>query len=134
RPVNGTPFDFRTGKRIDADLASVGGYDHCFVVSTKGSSGAATNGKPLRSVAQVFQPESGRGLRLFGTQPGVQFYTGNSLTGLVGREGKSFGRHSAFCLETEGFPDAVNQPSFPSAILMPGDKYDEIAKLEFYRN
>jgi aldose 1-epimerase len=134
RPTDGTPFDFRSEKRIDADLESVGGFDHCFVVSTKTTPATSSNGKPLRPMAQVYQPERGRGFRLSGTQPGVQFYTGNSLGGVTGRGGRSFGQYSAFCLETEGFPDAVNQPTFPSAILKPGDKYDEIAKLDFYRN
>ncbi len=133
--VEGSAFDFREEKRIDTDLEAVGGYDHCFVVSRgSGEVPKASNGKPLRPIAEVHSPATGRGLRLAGTQPGVQFYTGNSLNGIAGREGKSFGPHAAFCLETEAYPDAVNQPSFPSAILKPGEKYDEVAKLDFYRN
>lgn len=135
RPVGSTPFDFRDEKAIETDIEKAGGYDHCFVVSTTGPEPqSAANGKPLRRVAQVFQPASGRGLRLSATQPGVQFYTGNMLPGITGRGGAVYAERTGFCLETEAFPDAVNHPEFPSAILEPGDKYDEIAKLDFYRN
>lgn len=134
-PVEGTPFDFRQEKPIGRDLAAVGGYDHCFVVSTRDRSHQkAANGRPLRPVAQVYQEDTGRGLRLSATQPGVQLYTSNMLAPTRGRGGTTYGKHSAFCLETEAFPDSVNKPDFPSAILKPGEKYDEIAKLDFYRN
>lgn len=135
RPVGGTPFDFRTEKTIGRDLAAAGGYDHCFVVSTRDDGKAERpNGKPLRPVAQVYQPDTGRGLRLSATQPGVQLYTSNMLSPTRGRSGAAYGKHSAFCLETEAFPDAVNHPDFPSSVLKPGEKYDEITKLDFYRN
>lgn len=122
--VAGTPFDFRSEKKIGADLAASGGYDHCFIVrrSVPG----------LQKAARVYEPSSGRGMEVHTTMPGVQFYTGNFLDGLAGRGGKSFVKHGAFCLETEEFPDAVNRPGFPSAVLRPGERYHQTTKIRFF--
>jgi aldose 1-epimerase len=117
-PVEGTPFDFRRpaaiGSRIDADneqLRRGGGYDHNFVL----------NGGPgLRQVARAVDPSTGRTLDVATTEPGVQFYTANNLD--VARNG--FGRRSAFCLETQHFPDSPNHPQFPSTILRPGKTFE----------
>ena len=73
--------------------------------------------------AKVREPQSGRVLTVLTTEPGVQFYTGNFLFGQKGKDGKEYKQRSALCLETGGFPDAVNQPTFPSVILRPGDTY-----------
>lgn len=134
RSVDSTPFDFRNEKRVGAEIEAAGGYDHCFVIASEEPAPTAANGRPLRPAARLYEPTTGRGLRLSATQPGVQFYTGNMLTGIVGRGGLSYGPRTGVCLETEAFPDAVNQPSFPSAILRPGESYDEVAKVEFYCN
>jgi aldose 1-epimerase len=123
-PVAGTPFDFTTptaiGARIDADdeqlRGAKGGYDHCWVFGHGGDLGKA--------VGRVVEPVSGRTLELFTTQPGVQFYSANFLEGdLKGKGGRAYPKHSAFCLETQHFPDSPNQPAFPSTVLRPGETY-----------
>jgi aldose 1-epimerase len=120
-PVKGTPLDFTKltviGERINADnqqLKYAGGYDQNFVV----------RGKPgeLRPAAEVVDPASGRTLTVETTEPGVQFYTGNSLPGLFkGRSGVIYSKHMALCLETQHFPDSPNHPSFPTTELKPGE-------------
>ena len=121
--VEGTPFDFRQstaiGARIDQpnpQLKHGGGYDHNWVLN-----GAAGS---LRRAARVVEPKTGRTLEVATTEPGMQFYTGNFLDGkLVGRGGRSYGRRSGFCLETQHFPDTPNQPNFPATLLKPGQEY-----------
>ena len=120
-PVAGTPFDFRKstaiGSRIsDADpQIKIGkGYDHNFVL----------NGTGLRTAAIVTDPKSGRTLTVTTTEPGVQFYGGNFLNGtLTGVGGVKYQKNAGFCLETQHFPDSVNQPTFPTIILKPGETY-----------
>ena len=122
-PVAGTPFDFRTetaiGARIDADheqLRIGGGYDHNFVLRK--------NGPGLSHAVRVVDPRFGRTLDVSTTEPGVQFYTGNKLDGSYnGKSGHGYGKRSAFCLETQHFPDSPNQSSFPSTVLRPGQEY-----------
>lgn len=117
-PVAGTPFDFRhstpIGARIqvsDPQLKLGGGYDHNFVL----------NGTGMRVAAKAADPESGRTLTVTTTEPGVQFYSGNSIPGtFTGIGGKTYTKHAGFCLETQHFPDSPNQPSFPSTELKPG--------------
>ncbi|HEB32162.1 MAG TPA: galactose mutarotase [Spirochaetes bacterium] len=116
KDVAGTAMDFTRAKKIGKDLDNVpGGYDHCFT-----SPGCALK---INLIARVYEPESGRGMDIFTTKPAVQFYGGNFLDGLKGAGGAVFDKHGAFCLETEHYPDAVNQPSFPSCILRPGEIY-----------
>jgi aldose 1-epimerase len=128
-PVEGTPYDFRSLKSIGKDLEAAvregapGGYDHCFVVDGE-------IGK-LRPCAEVHEGTSGRIMRVSTTQPGVQFYTGNSLKELPGKAGSVYGQHGGFCLETQHFPDSPNQPSFPDAIFGPGRDYREKAVFAF---
>lgn len=131
RPVDGTPFDFRTptaiGARIDGkdeQLIRGKGYDHNFVL----------DGTPdqLSLAARVTEPKSGRILEVLTTQPGVQFYTGNFLDGSIrGKGGKAYKFRYGFCLETQHFPDSPNQPSFPSAVLKAGDKYQTTTVFRF---
>ncbi len=125
--VKNSAFDFTAEKPIGRDidkeifqLQLAGGYDHCFITQKDQLRG-------LTLGAKVTEPVSGRELRVYGTQPAVQFYTGNSLDGAVGRHGAKYNKHSAFCLETQGFPDAPNQPHFPSTLLKAGHKFHEIA-------
>ena len=118
-PVEGTPLDFRSpiriGERIDLVGDAPKGYDHCYMVNRKPS-------EEMALCAFVFNPLSGRTLELWTTAPGVQFYTANFLTGQQAF-GRTFAKHAAFCLETQHFPDSPNQPSFPNAILRPGETY-----------
>ena len=123
-PVQNTAFDFTTQKRINADMkpayggnGTLDGYDHCFVV----------DGEPgkLRPCAMVIEPISGRAMKVFTTQPGVQFYTGNMLSGLSGKPGSCYAKHTGFCLETEHFPDSPNQSGFPYSIFGQGKTYHE---------
>ncbi|MDR0524662.1 MAG: galactose mutarotase [Spirochaetaceae bacterium] len=117
-PVQDTPFDFRARKRIRRDIeAAGGGYDHCFAVE-------GPIGK-LRPAAEVFEAGSGRTLRVFTTQPGIQFYTGNNIEALPGKAGSVYRKHSGFCLETQHFPDSPNQKDFPSAVFGPNREYHE---------
>lgn len=130
--VAGTPLDFRQRKAIGLDIESEdrqmtfgSGYDHNFVInhSEPGSVSLA---------AEVYSPNSGRVMKVYTDQPGIQFYTGNFLNGkLVGKEGAVYGRRSAFCLETQHFPDSPNKPMFPSTILQPGDQFASRTIFEF---
>lgn len=122
-PVAGTPFDFRTAKKIGKDIgvlkaetgaAHGGGYDLNFVVNGKGSD--------LRPVAVVSDPASGRVMEISADQPGVQLYTGNGLSG-AGKGGATYKQYSGFCLETQKFPDSINKPDFPTVVLKPGETY-----------
>jgi aldose 1-epimerase len=123
-PVQNTPFDFRTRKSVEKDAAAAGGgYDHCFVLD--GEAGK------LRPCAEVSDPASGRRMRVFTTQPGVQFYTGNFLDGVIGKAGSVYNKHAGFCLETQHFPDTPNRPEFPPAIFGPGKDYHEKAVFAF---
>lgn len=121
-PVKGTVLDFtkttRIGDRIDK-LYDTGakGYDHCYVLGRDRSRFA------LRFAAKLRDPKSGRVLSVSTNQPGIQVYTGNFLFGQKGAGGREFKQRSAICLETGGWPDAVNQPAFPSIILQPKDTY-----------
>jgi len=121
--VDGTPFDFRKptaiGARIDANdeqLRRAGGYDHSFVVRRSGPG--------LVHAAQLVEPTTGRTLDVWTTEPGVQVYTGNFLDGTItGKDGRKYARRGAICLETAHFPDTPNHPSFPSAVLRPGQEF-----------
>ncbi len=132
QPVDNTPFDFRTpiaiGSRVDAadqQIKNGKGYDHNFIL--KDSS------KTEHLAATVLGPKTGIFMEVFTTEPGIQFYGGNFLTGADhdGKDGKSYGHRSAFCLETQHFPDSPNQPSFPSTILKPGETYTSSTTYKF---
>lgn len=131
RSVAGTPFDFRTpvaiGARIaqnDEQLKRGKGYDHNFVLDKHGS------GPQL--AARVEEPESGRVLEVYTTEPGIQLYTGNFLDGTVrGKGGKAYPNRGAFCLETQHFPDSPNKPSFPSVVLHPGQHFEQTTIFRF---
>ncbi|MBV9745944.1 MAG: galactose mutarotase [Acidobacteriia bacterium] len=129
RSVAGTPFDFRKPTAIgahinqtDEQLKFGNGYDHNFVLDRNGSQAATAKAE---LAARVEEPETGRVMEVWTTQPGVQFYTGNVLaTGLTGKQGKVYGPRSAFCLETQHFPDSPNQKQFPSTLLRPGQHFE----------
>jgi aldose 1-epimerase len=123
KDVAGTPLDFReftrVGDRIDADydqLKYVGGYDHNYVINKDGDA--------LAMAALLYEPVSGRVMEVKTTEPGIQVYTANSLSGEdVGKGGKAYGKWSSICLETQHFPDSPNHPNFPSTVLTPGEGY-----------
>lgn len=131
-PVAGTPFDFRmampVGARIrdgrDRQLAIGRGYDHNFAI----------DGEPgrLRPAARLEHAGSGRVMELLTTAPGVQFYSGNFLDGTIaGKGGACYRQGDGLCLEPQVFPDAPNQPHFPSARLDPGETYSNRMVLRF---
>jgi len=132
RDVQETPFDFRKptaiGARINADDEQIklgGGYDHNFVLRRKGSDA-------ISLAARVMEPKSGRVMEVWTTEPGVQFYTGNFLDGTaVGKGSIRYTKRSAFCLETQHFPDSPNKPNFPSTELSPGGHYQTTTIFKF---
>ena len=131
--VDASPFDFRDstsiGQRIGHLDSDPGGYDHCFVLDSLRFSDHHSRNDELKLAAQVSDPESGRCLTVLTDQPGIQFYTGNYLNGQPASGG--FEKHRGFCLETQGFPDAVNRPDFPSTILRSGAKYRHFTVFQF---
>jgi aldose 1-epimerase len=117
-PVIGTGIDFtsptRIGDRIDQYLSHANGYDHNFVLRSRGG--------VLAFAARVTEPASGRVLEVWTTEPAMQLYTGNWLDGtLTGIGGVTYPTYGGLCLETQHYPDSVNHPQFPSTILRPGD-------------
>ena len=119
-PVAGTPFDFREfhtiGDRVDQLNDKPGkGYDHNFVLNNQDGD--------LALAAKVREPKSGRVLSVYTTEPGVQFYGGNFLDGAAGKGGKKYNHRSGLCLETQHYPNSINEPRFPSIVLRSGEKY-----------
>lgn len=121
-PVEGTPFDFRTAKRIGQDnfrfendqLAMGGGYDHNFVL----------NGSGYRVVAEAYEPSTGIAMEVLTDQPGMQFYAGNFL-------GAPFAHNTGFALETQHYPDSVHHRNFPSVITKAGENYRTVTGYRF---
>lgn len=123
-PVEGTPMDFRTAKRIGDDidrydfvqLKNGNGYDHNWVL--------ATAGDITRKAAEVRNDVSGIVLEVYTDEPGVQVYTGNFLDGSVtGKHGIVYNQRAAICLETQHYPDSPNKPAWPSVVLRPDETY-----------
>ena len=125
--VKGTPFDFTKEKKIGKDIKNVGvGYDHCYVTEKYDPSdvhcGLPLEDNDLVEFCTVKEPASGREMSVFTNMEGCQFYTGNWIKGIIGKNGNVYDRHDGFCLETQCFPDTPNQKDFPSCILEPGQK------------
>lgn len=121
--VAGTPFDFTTpheiGERIDADFEQIHigkGYDHTFIID-----------KPLGAFAEFgecYSPKTRILMRMYTSEPGVQLYTGNWMTGnFSAKKGHRYPSRSAFCVETQHYPDSINKPEYPTVILKPEEKY-----------
>jgi aldose 1-epimerase len=131
KSVEATPFDFRkptaVGERINAndDQLHLGhGYDHNWVLDSGG-------GK-LAEAAELYDPTSGRVLKVLTDQPGIQFYSGNFLDGSIkGKGGKPYELHAALCLETQHFPDSPNHPDFPTTELKPSERYHTVTVYSF---
>ncbi len=122
RSVHGTPLDFTTphiiGERIEELLDSETiGYDHNMIINH-------AEGR-ITLAAEVRESRSGRRLTVETSEPAVQFYTGNSLHGQQGKQGRFYPTRSGLCLETQRYPNAVNEPRFPSIILRPGQRYTQ---------
>ena len=131
KSVQGTPLDFRKstriGERIDSDyeqLRVAGGYDQNFVLDA--------GGRELAEAAEVYEPSSGRVMRVLTDQPGVQFYTGNFFDGTIkGKSGIAYQRRYGLCLETQHFPDSPNHPEFPTTELKPGQRFHRVTVFAF---
>lgn len=127
--VEGTPFDLRKGRPLAEGLASHhpqmvggGGYDRNFILKT------GVDGTLQRAaVAEC----AGLRMECLTTQPGLQIYTANYLATMTGKDGKTYTRRSALCLETQNWPDAVNHPEFPTSILRPGQTYHQTTIYRF---
>lgn len=120
KKVYGTPMNFLQPCPIGARIEQIGdkpvGYDHNFVLKDPGSG--------VRWIATVQDPKSGRRMKVYSDQPGVQFYTGNFLDGTItGKQGHVYQQYAALCLEPQHFPDSPNNPKFPSVVLRPGQTY-----------
>jgi len=125
RSVVNTPMDFneitRIGQCVEDNYEQLKlgrGYDHNWVLNKKGNE--------LSLAAKVIEPETGRTMEVYTTEPGMQFYSGNFLDGSdVGHQGIIYNFRNAFCLETQHFPDSPNHDNFPSTVLKPGEKYTQ---------
>jgi aldose 1-epimerase len=131
--VEDTPMDFREphtiGKRINDDheqLKFGKGYDHTFILRKD------EDDSELNFCAIAYSPKSGIFMVCFTTEPGVQLYTGNWMTGnFAGKNGKRYPERSAFCLETQHYPDSPNRPEYPSTVLRPGEQFDSTTVYKF---
>ena len=132
-PVDGTPMDFKTFKKIGRDLKAdyeplhIGkGYDHCWVMR------GWEPGKMIEDAVVLKSEKSGRTLRVSSDQPGVQIYTGNWLAGSPkNKSGRSYEDYDGVAIEMQGFPDAPNKPGFPPQSLAPGQTYDRTIVFAF---
>ena len=130
RSVTGTPFDFRTYKRIgkeihadDEQIRNGNGYDHNFVLDQSCS---------LSVFAEAYSEQSGIYMKAKTTLPGVQFYTGNFLDETIpAKDGAVYHPHQGFALETQVFPDAIHHENFPPSVLRAGMKYNTVTTYEF---
>ncbi|MEL7834770.1 aldose epimerase family protein [Fodinibius sp. Rm-B-1B1-1] len=133
--VEQTPFDFTNAKSMGKDIDNKSeqldfgeGYDHNFVLDKE------NNGKLTRA-AKVHEPNSGRTMEIYTTEPGIQFYSGNFMDGSdVGKEGEPYKYRTAFCLEPQHFPDSPNQNNFPSTILEPDSVYHSLSVYKLSSN
>ncbi|NNC92315.1 MAG: galactose mutarotase [Acidimicrobiia bacterium] len=121
-PVVGTPLDFTEAKPLGRDLDAVPGlgYDHSFVLRHRST---------MAPAARLVHPQSGRVMEIVTSQPGLQLYSGNKLSGFEPHGG--FGRFAGVCLETQHFPDSPNQPEFPTTTLAPGEQYAQMTVHRF---
>lgn len=131
-PVASTPMDFQTptliGERVNANYEQLRfgrGYDHNWILKRK-------TDHDLELAATVYEPESGRLLEVWTTEPGLQFYGGNFFDGsIIGKNGKSYDFRASLALETQHFPDSPNHPEFPSTVLTPDETYHHVCVYKF---
>ncbi len=124
-PVVGTEYDFTTLREVESWIKQSGkGYDVNYKLDKSPDS--------LELVATVIEPESGRVLEAYTTEPGMQFYIPNSnMDYLAGHGNKTYGKYYGFCLEMQHFPDSPNKPQFPTTVLLPGKTYKQITIYKF---
>jgi len=132
RNIVGTPMDFKAPRLVSKDvdddydqLKYGGGYDHAWILnkSKKGE---------LSFAASAYEPENGRFMEVFTTEPSVQFFTGNSLNGSqVGKSGVAYAKRTGFCFETQHVPDSPNHPNFPTTVLRPGETFNSTTVYKF---
>ena len=131
-PVEGTPMDFRTPKRVGEEIDDFAfeqlrngrGYDHNWVLDTAGDA--------TRRAARLYSPASGIGVEVYTNEPGIQGYAGNFLDGTVrGKGGVAYPARASVCLETQHYPDTPNKPQWPSAVLRPGERYTSHCTFRF---
>jgi len=130
--VENTPFDFRTSKKVGADieknhpqLSHGKGYDHNWVLNKR------TNAISL--AASLVEPTSGRTMEVYTTKPGIQFFSCNfGDLKIHGKNGRYYIARSGLALEPQFFPDSPNQPDFPSSILKPNEKYQHKTVFKFF--
>ena len=129
--VKNTPMDFRKltyiGENISSNYEQIvngSGYDHNWIINN--------SGKKLEKAAEVYDEKSGRVMEVFTTKPGVQFYSANFLTGLEpGKNGNTYAKRGALCLETQYFPNSIKHVNFPSPILLAQQKYEHSTIYKF---
>lgn len=120
-----TPFDFSSAKKIGTDYHKCGGYDHNFILNK-------SLGDELSYAGEASEPNSGRVMEVYTTEPGMQFYTGNFLDGThVGIGNIPYNKNYGFCLETQHYPDSPNQSGFPTVTLNPGEQYTQLTIYKF---
>lgn len=130
-PVEGTPMDFRTphtvGERINEDFEQLvfgKGYDHTYILNKKGNE--------FSFCARCESPKTGIVMEVYTTEPGVQLYTGNWMTGnFEGKNGQRYPARAALCLETQHFPDSPNKPEYPLTVLRPGEVFESQTVYKF---
>lgn len=123
--IKGTAYDFLEPREIGSRFDELSeGYDINYVLDDKES-------EHLKKVAVVEESKSGRKMEVWSNQVGVQFYSSNMLDDVKGKDGAVYRKYAGIALETQGFPDAVNHPNFPSQVLNPGDKYENVMVFRF---
>ena len=124
RRVADSPMDFRHFQRVGGQIDQVpGGYDHCYVLDKQEMSFA--------KAAVLSDPQSGRSMEIYTTEPGIQFYSGNFLDGSDGQGQRIFQQHGGLCLEAQKFPNSVNYQSFPTTVLKPTETYRQVTEHRF---
>lgn len=126
-PVENTPFDFSKEHKIGQNIKATGlGYDHCYVTEIYNEEnktcGVPTDDTDLVDFCSVRSEKNGNAMDVYTNMEGCQFYTGNFIKGIQGKNGRIYQNHDAFCLETQCFPDSPNKIQFPTCILEPSQK------------
>ena len=128
--VTDTPMDFRvkkvTGQDIDKDYPALkqgAGYDHNYCLDKEDG--------VYDKIGEVTDPESGRTMEIYTDLPGVQFYSGNYIDNVAGKEGAVYGKRAGFCFETQFFPNCMNIPEFKNCVLKAGEEFNSTTTYKF---
>lgn len=128
-PVKGTPYDFLKPHTIGSQINGLpSGYDINYALDTGGDD---EDEDDVKVAVVAYSKKTGIGMKISTSAPGLQFYTANYLKNVTGKGGYVYHAHAAYCFETQGFPDSVNHPNFPSQIINPGDVYTHYILYEF---